>query len=69
MDDLVDEGIADPDRLGVMGTSYGGFMTDWILTQTKRFKAASTAASISDLADQYFLSDGGHFMAEYFRRP
>jgi dipeptidyl aminopeptidase/acylaminoacyl peptidase len=69
VDDLIAKGIADPDRLGVMGASYGGFLTDWIVTQTKRFKAASTAASISDLADQYFLSDGGDFMAEYFKKP
>jgi len=69
VDDLIARGIADPDRLGVMGASYGGFLTDWIVTQTKRFKAASTAASISDLADQYFLSDGGDFMAEYFKKP
>jgi dipeptidyl aminopeptidase/acylaminoacyl peptidase len=69
VDDLIAKGIADPDRLGVMGASYGGYMTDWIVTQTGRFKAASTAASISDLADQYFLSDGGEVMAEYFKRP
>ena len=35
------QGIADPDRLGVMGASYGGYMTNWIVTQTGRFKAAS----------------------------
>ncbi len=69
VNDLIAKGIADPDRLGVMGASYGGFMTDWIVTQTGQFKAASAAASISDLADQYFLSDGGDFMAEYFKRP
>lgn len=69
VDDLISRGIADPDRLGVMGASYGGFMTDWIVTQTGRFKAASTASSITDLADEYFLSDGGDFMAEYFKRP
>jgi dipeptidyl aminopeptidase/acylaminoacyl peptidase len=69
VDDLVSRGIADPDRLGVMGASYGGYMTNWIVTQTTRFKAASAGASISDLADQYFLSDGGDVMAEYFKRP
>ena len=69
VDDLIAKGVADPDRLGLMGASYGGFLTDWIVTQTGRFKAASAAASISDLADQYFLSDGGDFMAEYFKRP
>ena len=33
-------GVADPDRLAVMGWSYGGFMTSWTITQTHRFKAA-----------------------------
>ena len=49
VDHLIAQGIADPDRLGVMGASYGGFMTNWIVTQTDRFKAASSGASISDL--------------------
>src|SRR2546428_496144 len=57
VDDLVAKGIADPDRLGVMGASYGGYMTNWIVTQTNRFKAASAGASLSDLADEYFPSD------------
>jgi dipeptidyl aminopeptidase/acylaminoacyl peptidase len=33
-------GVADPDRLAVMGWSYGGFMTSWVVTHTHRFKAA-----------------------------
>jgi len=69
VDRLIADGIADPDRLGVMGASYGGFMTNWIVTQTGRFKAASSGAGISDLADAYFLSEGGEFMADYFKRP
>jgi dipeptidyl aminopeptidase/acylaminoacyl peptidase len=69
VDDLIAKGIADPDGLGIMGASYGGYMTNWAVTQTNRFKAASSAASLSDLADQYFLSDGGEVMAEYFKRP
>nr|ADC35915.1 peptidase S9 prolyl oligopeptidase [uncultured bacterium 59] len=69
VDQLVRDGIADPDRLGVMGASYGGYMTDWIVTQTGRFKAASTAASISDLNDLYYLSDGPDVMVEYFGKP
>ena len=40
----VDEGIADPDRLGVMGWSNGGFLTNAIITATQRFKAASSGA-------------------------
>jgi dipeptidyl aminopeptidase/acylaminoacyl peptidase len=69
VDHLIARGVADPDRLGVMGASYGGFMTNWIVTQTTRFKAAASGASISDLADMYYLSDSADVMAEYFKKP
>jgi dipeptidyl aminopeptidase/acylaminoacyl peptidase len=69
VDALIAQGIADPNRLGVMGASYGGYMTNWIVTQTGRFKAASAGASISDLSDAFYLSEGGVFMADYFKRP
>jgi dipeptidyl aminopeptidase/acylaminoacyl peptidase len=69
VDHLIERGLADPERLGVMGASYGGFMTNWIVTQTDRFKAASTAASISDIADLYYLSDAGEVTEEYFGLP
>jgi dipeptidyl aminopeptidase/acylaminoacyl peptidase len=69
VDKLVADGVADPDRLGVMGASYGGFMTNWIVTQTGRFKAASAGASLSDLSDTFYLSEGGEFMNGYFKRP
>jgi dipeptidyl aminopeptidase/acylaminoacyl peptidase len=39
----------DPNRLGVTGQSYGGFMTNWIITQTSRFKAAVSDGGISNL--------------------
>lgn len=66
---MIARGIADPDRLGVMGASYGGFMTSWIVTQTGRFKAASTGASVNDLVAEYYLSDAGDFMVEYYGYP
>lgn len=69
VDAMVVRGLADPDRLGVMGASYGGYMTDWIVTQTNRFKAASTGASVSDLMNLYYLSDAGDFVVEYFGYP
>jgi dipeptidyl aminopeptidase/acylaminoacyl peptidase len=69
VDHLVAQGTADADRLGVMGASYGGFMTNWIVTQTDRFKAASASASISDLTDLYYLADAGAVMEEYFKKP
>jgi len=44
IDALVKDGIADPDHLAVGGYSYGGYMTNWLITQTTRFKAAVTGA-------------------------
>jgi len=44
VDALVKEGIADPNHLAVGGYSYGGYMTNWLITQTTRFKAAVTGA-------------------------
>jgi dipeptidyl aminopeptidase/acylaminoacyl peptidase len=69
VDHLISRGIADGDRLGVMGASYGGYLTNWIVTQTSRFKAAAAGASIADLHDLYYLTDGGDLMIEYFRLP
>ncbi|NQU97823.1 MAG: S9 family peptidase, partial [Chloroflexi bacterium] len=48
LDHLVDENIADPDRLGICGSSYGGFTACWAVTQTDRFKAAVGIASVTD---------------------
>jgi dipeptidyl aminopeptidase/acylaminoacyl peptidase len=44
VDALVKDGVADPDRLTIGGYSYGGYMTNWLITQTTRFKAAVTGA-------------------------
>jgi dipeptidyl aminopeptidase/acylaminoacyl peptidase len=46
----------DENRLGVTGGSYGGYMTNWVITQTNRFKAAVAAASVSDLISFYATS-------------
>jgi dipeptidyl aminopeptidase/acylaminoacyl peptidase len=46
----------DADRLGVMGGSYGGYMTMWIITQTNRFKAAVPYAGLSNLVSFYATS-------------
>ena len=52
----------DPDRLGVTGLSYGGFMTNWIVTHTDRFRAAVSQNSISYWPSFYGTSDiGFHF--------
>jgi dipeptidyl aminopeptidase/acylaminoacyl peptidase len=46
----------DQNRMGVTGGSYGGFMTNWIITQTTRFKAAVASASVSNLVSFYSTS-------------
>ncbi len=46
----------DRDKLGVIGSSYGGFMANWIVTQTHRFKAAVSIAGVSDLISFYGTS-------------
>jgi dipeptidyl aminopeptidase/acylaminoacyl peptidase len=60
VDDAVARGLADPDRLGVGGWSYGGISTNYLIATTNRFKAATSGASISNVlagygTDQYLL--------------
>jgi dipeptidyl aminopeptidase/acylaminoacyl peptidase len=50
---VIDAGIADPDRLGVMGQSFGGYSTLGLITQTTRFKAAVEADGVGDLFGFY----------------
>lgn len=57
VDLLISKGIADPNRLGIGGWSYGGFMTAWAVTHTDRFKAAIMGAGISDLVSAATTSD------------
>jgi dipeptidyl aminopeptidase/acylaminoacyl peptidase len=49
VDHLVELGLADPERLGVGGWSYGGFLTAWTIGHTDRFKAAVVGAGVTDL--------------------
>ncbi len=51
----------DESRLGVTGGSYGGYMTNWIVTQTDRFKGAVTLRSISNMYTKYGCSDIGWY--------
>jgi len=57
IDWLIDQGIADPDKLGVMGWSNGGFLTNAMITSTTRFKAASSGAGVVDQVMQWGLED------------
>jgi len=66
VDHVIGQGIADPDRLGVMGWSYGGFMTSWTITQTKRFRAASVGAGVTNLMSFTGTADIPSFLPDYF---
>ncbi len=66
VDQVVKMGVADPERLGVMGWSYGGFMTSWIVTQTRRFKAASVGAGVTNLMSFIGTADIPSFIPDYF---
>jgi len=66
VDEVIAMGIADPDRLGVMGWSYGGYMTSWTITQTDRFKAASVGAGVTDLVSFTGTTDIPSFVPDYF---
>jgi dipeptidyl aminopeptidase/acylaminoacyl peptidase len=66
VDHVVSLGIADPERLGVMGWSYGGFMTSWTITQTRRFKAASVGAGVTNLMSFNGTADIPSFVPDYF---
>jgi dipeptidyl aminopeptidase/acylaminoacyl peptidase len=54
----------DPDRLGVMGGSYGGFMTSWIVGHTDRFKAACSERALNTFWSFFGSSDIGHYFPE-----
>jgi dipeptidyl aminopeptidase/acylaminoacyl peptidase len=54
----------DPERLGVMGGSYGGFLTSWTVGQTKRFKAACSERAVNNTYTLFGTSDIGHSFSE-----
>ncbi len=66
VDKVIEMGVADANRLGVMGWSYGGFMTSWIVTQTTRFKAASAGAPVTNLMSFNGTADIPSFVPDYF---
>ena len=57
VDQLIAQGIADPDRMGALGWSAGGHWSNWILTHTDRFKAISSGAGTSNWISMYAQSD------------
>jgi len=71
LDAVIAEGRTDPDRLAIGGWSYGGEMSAWAPTQTRRFKAAVVGAGVFDQAAEFETeeSDGAAGDAWYFGTP
>jgi dipeptidyl aminopeptidase/acylaminoacyl peptidase len=63
VDELVRRGYIDEQRLGVTGGSYGGFMTNWLVGHTDRFKVAVTDRCVSNMATLFGTSDVGWDLA------
>ncbi len=66
VDAVIDRGVADPAKLAVMGWSYGGYLTCWIVSQTSRFKAAMMGAGLSDLVSMYGTTDIPDYLGTFF---
>jgi len=73
VDRLVHDGVADGCRLGVMGTSYGGFMSSWLITQDSRFAAAVPVAPFTNPVSEHLVSNIPHcmrlFLADHYNQP
>src|SRR5207245_8674045 len=67
IDKVIADGIADPDRLGLMGWSYGGFMASWAEGHSDRLKAISIGAPVVDLLSFHGTTDIRAFIPSYFR--
>jgi dipeptidyl aminopeptidase/acylaminoacyl peptidase len=67
--DLVDRGIADPKRLGIGGWSYGGYMSEWAVTQTTDFRAAVSGAGLSNLISEYGTEHGPAYDEWFYGVP
>lgn len=67
VDELIARGWVDPDKLGVTGGSGGGLLTNWVIGQTTRFKAAASQRSIADWADFWYTADFTLFTPSWFR--
>jgi dipeptidyl aminopeptidase/acylaminoacyl peptidase len=69
VDALIARGVADPDRLGIGGWSYGGYMSEWAITQTNRFKAAVSGAGMSNLIAEFGTERGPAYDEWFYGQP
>ena len=66
VDAVLKQAPVDPNRMGVAGWSYGGYMTMWTVTQTNRFKAAVAGAGIANWQSYYGENSIDQWMIPYF---
>ncbi len=66
LDTVIKTAPIDSERVGIIGWSYGGYMTMWALTQTDRFKAAVAGAGLSDWLSYYGTNNIDTWMLPYF---
>jgi dipeptidyl aminopeptidase/acylaminoacyl peptidase len=75
VDYVIDQGYVDSERLGITGGSYGGFMTNWAVGHTDRFKAAVTQRSVTNMismagtCDVQLMGDRTYFPSEVWEDP
>ena len=69
VDAMIARGVADANRLGIGGWSYGGYMTAWAVTQTTRFKAAVSGAPVIDMASEFGTEDGPAYDEWFYGTP
>jgi dipeptidyl aminopeptidase/acylaminoacyl peptidase len=65
LDALVKQPWVDPERLGVLGGSYGGYMASWVIGHTDRFKAACSERAVNNIYSMYGTSDIGFYFNEW----
>ncbi|MHC4414949.1 MAG: S9 family peptidase [Planctomycetota bacterium] len=67
VDAMIERGVADPERLAVMGWSNGGYLTNCLITRDHRFKAASSGAGVIDTVMQWGIEDTPGHVINYSR--
>ena len=65
LDHLVSEGLADPERIGIYGISYGGFMASWLPTLDPRFRAAVAMSPVTNWYSERFGSNLGAWVGDF----
>lgn len=61
IDSLVEKGVVDPNRIGTIGRSYGGYMSAWLVTQTDHFSAGINVSGSVDWFSRHTLSNISYF--------